>query len=352
MKLKQHNNISESQVEDSLVANLFFLQKILDLPSDLKLIERQLWLKSGKQRLDLLLSSGKDLCLVELKVTRYSDDFLLQTVEYVEELIKLQNQNDLIAGKIIAFLLVTDATKKQIELAKQNNVNLIVYEPIAVLKNYYENLSAVAPFLKIKPNDYGVFSLGLINRALIQLSNGISKQNEIAAKLNLSKGSVHNHLRVAKEFGLARERNKNYFLTDIGDKHVSHSNQGVFIDKLSQGQIEILKQFISKDPFHSSSVFGVYSIVESAFLLSRNSYPIELNELRKMFQTVSGKVNEWRANKSLSTATYTFLNFAIDLELLGKIGKQIVITPSGFRFILMLQLHKSIEMIESLSTQN
>ena len=70
-----------------------------------------------------------------------------------------------------------------------------------------------------------------------------------------------------------------------------------------------------------------------------------------MFQTVSGKVGEWQAVKSLSTATYTFLNFAIDLELLGKIGKQIVITPAGFRFILMLQLHKSIEMIESLSTQ-
>src|SRR3990167_7139606 len=160
MKLKQHNNISESQVEDSLVANLFFLQKILDLPSDLKLIERQLWLKSGKQRLDLLLSSGKDLCLVELKVTRYSDDFLLQTVEYVEELIKLQNQN---------------------------NVNLIVYEPIAVLKNYYENLSAVAPFLKIKPNDYGVFSLGLINRALIRLGTGETNQEKIATQTDLSK---------------------------------------------------------------------------------------------------------------------------------------------------------------------
>jgi hypothetical protein len=46
------------------------------------------------------------------------------------------------------------------------------------------------------------------------------------------------------------------------------------------------------------------------------------------------------------------LNFSTDLELLGKIGKQIVITPAGFKFILMLQLHKSIEMIESLSINN
>lgn len=90
--------------------------------------------------------------------------------------------------------------------------------------------------------------------------------------------------------------------------------------------------------------------MDSAFLLSRNKYPIELEDLRKMFQTVSGKVSEWRAQKSLSTATYTFLNFAMDLELLGKIGKQIVIAPAGFRFILMLQLHKSIKMIDSLTS--
>lgn len=352
MKLKQHNNISESQVEDALVANLFFLQKLLDLPNELKLIARQLWLKSGEQRLDLLVLSGRDLCLIELKVTKYINDYLLQTIQYNKELIKLQNQNDLIAGDIKAYLLVTKATQKQIEFAKTNNVNLIVYEPLEVLRKYYENLSAVAPFLKIKPNDYGVFSLGLINRALIQLSKGLIRQNEISIKLNLSKGSIHNHLKVAKEFGLVRERNKNYSLTDIGDKYVNLSPKGVFSDRLSQGQIEILKQFISKDPFYSSSVFGIYSIVESSFLLSRNSYPIELSDLQDMFKIVSGKVNEWRAIKSLSTATYTFLNFAIDLELLGKIGKKIVITPAGFRFILMLQLHKSIEMIESLSSNN
>jgi len=349
MKLKQHNNISESQVEDALVANLLFLQKILNLSNDLKLIAKQLWIKSREQRIDLLLSSGKDLYLIELKVTRYSDDFLLQTVEYTEELVKLQNQNELVLGSIKSFLLVTEATKKQIEYAKQNNVNLIVYDPLEVLKNYYDNLSAVAPFLNIKPNDYGVFSLGLINRALLQLSEGSTKQDDISSKLKLSKGSIHNHLRLAKEFGLVRERNKNYFLTDVGDEYVSNSQKGAFIERLTQEQIDILKKFISKDPFYSSSVFGVYSIVESAFLLARNIYPIELNDLQKMFQTISGKVNEWKADKSLSTATYTFLNFAVEMELLGKIGKKIVITPAGFRFILMLQLHKSIEMIESLS---
>jgi len=190
MKLKQHNNISESQVEDAFVANLFYLQKVLGLLNDLKLISRQLWIKSRKQRLDLLLSSGKDLCLVELKVTKYSDDFLKQILEYKEELTKLQDSGNLLSGSIKSYLLVTKASRKQVDFAKENTVKIIIYEPIEVLKNYYDRLSAVAPFLKIKPNDYGVFSLGLINRSLIKLSEGMTRQNEIALKLNLSKGSV------------------------------------------------------------------------------------------------------------------------------------------------------------------
>lgn len=352
MQLEENSNISERQVEDALVANLIFLSSILKLPLDIRLIARQLKLKSGEERIDLLLSSGKNLCLVELKVVKFSEGWLNQILSYRNELIHLQNAGELIAGNIICFLLVTDAKDKDIKLAKQNNVELIIYEPLNVLKNYYNNLSAVAPFLKIKPNDYGVFSLSLINRALVRLSEGETKQNEIATKTKLSKQSIHNHLKVAKEFGLVRERNKNYFLTDVGDRYVQSCNKDVFIDKINEKQIEILKQFVANDPFYSSTVFGVYSIVESAFLLSRNSYPIKLSDLRDMFKRISGKMNEWQAEKSLSTATYTFLNFAIGLELLGKIGQQVVITPAGFKFILMLQLHKSIEMIESLSAKN
>ena len=146
MKLKHHNNISESQVEDALVANLFYLQRLLNLTSDLKLIARQLRLKAREERLDLLLSTGKDLCLIELKVTRFEEKFLNQVLDYKKELINLQNNSELIAGNILVFLLVTEANKKQIESSKQSNVELIIYEPLAILKNYYENLSAIAPF--------------------------------------------------------------------------------------------------------------------------------------------------------------------------------------------------------------
>ena len=351
MNTKISNNISENQVESALVANLSYLKEILQVSDDLKLIARQLRMKSGEQKLDLLLSGGKNLHLVELKITAFVEENLQQILSYKEELEELQRTSKLINANILLYLLVVGANKSQIELSNQQRVKVIVYEPVEILKNYYQNLSALTPFLNIKPNDYGVFNIGLINRTLAELANGAMEKDVVASKINLSKGSVHNHLRIGLDFDLVRMRNKKYFLTDRGDKYVQNYNKNAPIEVLSEKQIDILKELVAKDPFYSSSVFGIYSMVESVFLLSRNSYPIQLADLRSTFRTIAGKDNEWNAEKSLNTATYTFLNFAIDLELLGKIGQQIVITPAGFRFILMLQLHKSIKMIEGLSDQ-
>ena len=349
MKRKVTNNISENQVESALVANFSYLEKILKIPEDLKLIARQLRMKSGEQRLDLLLSGGKNLHLIELKITTFAEENLRQILSYKEELKELQRSGKLINADILLYLLVFEANKSQIELSKQHGVNVIVYRPADVLKNYYQNLSTLTRFLSIRPNDYGVFNIGLINRTLAELASGTMEQSNIASKIKLSKGSVHNHLQLGLDFDLVRVRSKKYFLTDRGDEYVQNYNKNAPIEVLSEKQIDILKELVAKDPFYSSSVFGIYSIIESSFLLSTNSYPIQLSDLRMTFRTIAGKNNEWQAKKTLSTATYTFLNFAIDLELLGKIGQQIVITPAGFRFILMLQLHKSIKMIEGLS---
>jgi len=349
MKQKQYSNISESQVEDALVSNLHFLKKLLNVEIDLKLIARQLRLNEGSQRIDILVSSGKTLCLVELKVVKYSKDFLWQTISYLNELVKLQNNGDMILGEIKAYLLVAEANKSQIEFAASKNVTIIIYEPLEVLTEYYKNLSTVAPFLNIKPNDYGVMNIGKINQALYELYLGSDNEFEISENISLAKVSANHHLKLGIEFGLVRKRRTKYYLTDLGDNYIAGFENNLFKESLNPKQIEILKKYISDDPFSSSTVFGIYSIVESAFLLARNQYPIELNDIQQMFKVIGGKVNEWKSVRTLTTATYTFLNFAIELELLGKIGKQIVITPAGFKFTLMLQLHKSIEMIESLS---
>lgn len=63
---------------------------------DLKLIARQLRMKSGDQRLDLLLSGGKDLCLVELKITAFAKENLDQVISYKDELKELQQNGKLV----------------------------------------------------------------------------------------------------------------------------------------------------------------------------------------------------------------------------------------------------------------
>lgn len=69
-------------------------------------------LKDGEQRLDLLVSSGKDIYLVELKVSKYSGKYVDQIISYANELKNLQWQNKLLEGPLKLFLLVTQATKE------------------------------------------------------------------------------------------------------------------------------------------------------------------------------------------------------------------------------------------------
>lgn len=123
MNQKFHNNISKSQVEDALVSNLFYLAEILQVKGDLRLIARQLKLKEGQQRIDLLLASGKNLYLIELKVVKYSGDFLIQVLDYREELLKLQENESLISGEIYPYIIVPEAKKSQIDEAKKTLFN-------------------------------------------------------------------------------------------------------------------------------------------------------------------------------------------------------------------------------------
>ncbi|MCU0239914.1 MAG: hypothetical protein MUC29_10770, partial [Pyrinomonadaceae bacterium] len=248
MKQKQQNNISENQIEDALASNLLLLKDILQLDFELKLIARQLRLIDGEKRLDLLLFGGKDLFLVELKAVKFSMEFIHQVLTYQEALIDLQDNQQLIKGTIKSYLLVTKATAKEINIGKQNNVEVIVFEPSKVLEAYYENLSAIATFLKLKPNDYGVYNLGLVNRTINELGVGENKRKRIAEKINLSELSVKNHLIIGKELGLIRERNHLFFLTDSGEEYFIVGNKDALVNSLTVKQIEIIKSVVSKEP--------------------------------------------------------------------------------------------------------
>lgn len=350
MQFQKHEKIKESEVEEALVSDLRIIKSLLYLDHDPKLIARQLQLGDGS-RLDLLFSCGDFLFLIELKTTKFYPAHKEQILRYKKEIERLQSQKELPSSDVQLYVFVTDYLPNELRDCVIDKVHLITYSPEAVLKIYYQNIFASTHFLRAKPKDYGVFNIGLINRTLLELHNGEMTEKSISQNTKLSLNTTRLHLLTAKEFGLARKRNHNYFLTDLGDKYISVCNQGNLLNQISDEQAELLRQYVVKSPFASSLVFGIYAIVESALLLARNSYPIEFSSLMETFTTVSGKVLEWKRERAKITATYTFLNFAIDLGLLGKIGSKVVITPSGFRFILMLQLHKSIEMIDSLQRE-
>jgi len=180
MRKKKHTNIRESEVEEALVSNLVYLKKLLSLTYDLRLIARQLRLKSGDKKLDLLIAHGTELCLLELKVTKFFSEHIKQINEYREELYNLQSNGELFKAEIHSFLLVTSYNRKDKDLCESHQITIIKYEPLDVLKDYFQNLYSVAPFLRIKPNDYGVYNIGLINRVLENLSKGVLTQNKLA----------------------------------------------------------------------------------------------------------------------------------------------------------------------------
>lgn len=343
-----NENIREAEVEDALIANLDIFKEILGVDREIRLIARQLRLVDGQRRLDILLAVGDEIFLIELKTESFRKDYLEQILAYKEEVERLQQQRKLILGKIIPVLLVTNFKEVDSKACQEKGVAIYKYSPIEILEQYYDKMASIAKFMKIRPVDLGIFNIGLINRVIKGLENGLSKLKDLSEFSRLATRSITHHLKFAIEFGLVSQRKDRYYLTDLGLKYVSFGEESLTRDELSEEQTGLLREYIAKDPFSSPIVFGIYTVVESTFFLARNKYPVDFEALKGFFLKASGKEYEWHAPKSLSTATYSYLNYAIKLGLLGKIGKQIVITPSGFRFILMLQLHKSIEMIETL----
>jgi hypothetical protein len=88
--------------------------------------------------------------------------------------------------------------------------------------------------------------------------------------------------------------------------------------------------------------------VESVFTLSKNTYPVPLNLVINYFKASSGKFFEWASQKATLDGTKMYSNYATELGLIGQIGNNFYITPNGVRFIILLQLHKTIKTVDAL----
>lgn len=339
-------HILESEIEDVLALYPEIARTVIGVPFDLTLVARQMEVPSG--RLDLLFLGGKSLILVELKVQSFERDFLKQILEYRQDLLESQQNEQIVAGEVRAFLLCINATQVEQDLCYRKGVTLVVYSPEEVLQAFFDRMAGMSSFMTIRPPDYGVWNLHLLNRVLYALLDH-NTLSDITQAVRLATNTVRNHLRTCENLLLVNKLGGKFFLTDVGLQYVRYRNASLPISTLSARQINLLREIIIRDPFASPMIFGIYSIVEVVFVQSRNTYPVPLDVLIKHFTDFVGKRFEWTTERSAFLGTKAYLNYAVELGLLGNIGNKVFLTPTGWRFILLLQLHKGIKLVDALS---
>lgn len=337
--------VRESEIEDVFAAYPEILGHLLDWKFDLSLVARQKDVPSG--RLDLLYVSRNELFLVELKVQPFEKLFLDQLLGYKGDLIELQSNNGLVKGNINAILLVTEFDPADERLCHDKGVLLKSYQPDKVLELFYSRMAGLSNFLTVRPIDLGVWHVHVINRALYALPehNTIEK---ISDMLGIARNTVRNHLRFASLLGLVSRFEDKYLLTDLGRTYLECRDHSLSDFMLSDQQTEVLREHIVRDPFGSNIIFGIYSLVEAIFTLARNSYPVRIQEVIHYYKESVGKRYDWATERSAFLGAHAFSNFAIELGLVARAGDKLLLTPAGFRFILMLQLHKGIKIVDSL----
>lgn len=336
-------SISEKVIEDILTTDKSILAEVLSVSaSDLSLLARQKPVDSGK--LDLLYLINDELLLIELKVVGFYEKIIEQINQYQDDLIGLQRQNKLISTQIKKAIFVTEATANHREACKKENIELFIYKPETILSKFYENFKELSYFLKIQSSDYGMVRLGLLNTSIKFLGEGLGLR-DICRQEGKSEKTIRNRIAVAKLLNLAVKHKDDYYLTDFGSRFSELRDEAN--DRLSQGQINLLSEFICENPYFSSITYTILSLIETVFVLSKSFYPVSNDAVKDYFVKSVGKATSWKTEKARNTATYIFSNYACELGFLIKINSQFYISPKGIQAILLLQLNRSIKIIGS-----
>jgi hypothetical protein len=339
------STVSEKVIEDILTIDKSIAAYILSVNySDLSLLARQKHVKSGI--IDMLYLHKDELILIELKAVSFYKEVIDQIEAYHQDLVELQLQNKLISAEIRKIILVTGASKEHKHDCEARGVILLTYDPAEVLSRYYDNFKEVAQFLKIQSADFGVSRLGLLNPTLRHLATGLSL-DRISRVEGRAMNTIRNRISIATLLNLVGKHKNNFYLTDFGESFVGGNLHGD--DRLSEKQKILLSSFIKENPFYSQLPYTVLTLVEAVFVLSKNIHPVPNKLLLDYFVKSVGKTATWRTDKSKETATYIFSNYCIELDFLAKVNNEFFITPSGVHSILLLQLNRSIKLIENQS---
>ncbi len=338
--------IRESEIEDVFAQYPAILKRVLGISEDINLVARQKLLASG--RLDLIYACLTDLLLVELKAEEFKKNFVHQVLSYRDDLHTLQRGGKFIHGNIVPYLVCPGFTPEARLFAERSGVQPRSYDPAAVLTEFYRNAPLDTRYLSVLPADKGVWRIGLSNQSLL-LVEKLPQLHLIAEARAASPKTIGNQLRLAQDLGLAHIRPKRVKLSLYGEEFVRKADTTLPADTLSAGQADLLRKFILSKPFFSGVTFGILTIVACVFELSKNTYPVPLDLLSRHFISAAGLHFRWSKDKAISKGVRMYSNYAIELGLVGKIGSGYFVTPSGLKFVLLLNMHKSLKFIESLS---
>jgi len=338
--------VLESQIEDILVSSPALLQSMLNLEEEPRLLTRQMMTPSG--RLDLLLAYQTRLLLVELKVVAFRQEFVRQVLNYKSDLLTYQASGKLLRGDIQPYLLCTSASETQRRTSATSGVMCFDYNPEHILQYFYQNLRPIAFFAEIKPIDIGIWNLHLIHD-FIYLLEKVKNVSQLRSLVKGSSKTLYNKIKFANELRLIEwaPNQDSISLSKLGRAYVERKDNNL-PGRLSDAQIELLRKLVMQNPYESSVILGVASIVEATFALARNTYPVPMSWLIEYFSYYAGKYFDWQTKKAKYNVTRMYSNYAVDLGLLAKSGESVYITPDGFRFVIQLQLHKSLKMMETI----
>jgi hypothetical protein len=339
--------IRETQIEDILITSSALMKETLKLEEEPRLIGRQIIVPSGK--LDMLYAYQKDLFLIELKIAAFQKKFIQQVIGYKRDLQQFQKQGKLIQGDIQAFLLLPEINSTNKKEAESEGIICEEYDPEVILSYFYsEKLRPITSFAENKPIDIGIWNIHLINKFIYFLKD----TNSIRELQNIVGGSpksLYNKVKFAYELGLLiwSSKDDHIALSETGQQYIAVKDE-FYEEALSEGQAKILKEQVIENPYYSSVTLGIASMVECVFSLSKTSYPVPLSQLEYFFTVYSGKIHDWQTKKAQKHGSKMYSNYAVDLGLMAKSDNNVYLTPGGFKFVIQLQLYKSLKLMNNL----
>jgi hypothetical protein len=339
--------IRETQIEDILVSAPVLSKKILYLEDEPRFLCRQMIIPSG--RLDVLYTYRTELLLLELKVVPFKKQFVDQLSSYKNDLLRMQEDGDLVQGRIRPYLLVTEDRPVREKIRQIDDITCVVYDPAEVLNYFYKNMKPIALFTETKPIDIGIWNIHLIHKLIYSIESGITSVKELRKHLGGSPRTLYNKIKFTHELRLIdwSPNEDSILLTNLGSEYCKFKDPELPV-RLSESQAELIRFFVMSNPYQSSVILGIASAVEAVFALAKNTYPVPMAHMMEYFTFHAGKYFDWQTDKAKYNATRMYTNYASDLGLLGKTNDNIYLTPEGIRFTVQMQLHKGLKLVESM----